>query len=215
MTKNRLVFWGAVVFFWGCSVTSVLQPKKDLSEFYVLTPIQNAATSAPLASGTSRRTISIGLGPIKMPAYLSRPEIVTRTTANRIDLSDKDRWAEPVDKNFANVLAENLTSLLGGRVVTFPWYRPAELDYQITLEISRFDTDPKGTAQLTGRWEIKDPDTGALLNSGEANFTDPPLAGETAAATLSRALGDLSQQLADAIRATRRPTSHAAQKRMN
>ena len=44
-----------------------------------------------------------------------------------------------------------------------------------------------------------------MLNSGETHISDSSQLGETAAATLSRALGDMSTQLADAIRATRHP----------
>lgn len=216
MRKSRLALWCVLIVMWsGCSPLSVLEPRKDPSEFYVLTPIDSPPPSAPLAVGRSRRPLAIGVGPIKMPAYLARLEIVTRSSPNRIDLSDKDRWAEPLDKNFTNVLSQNLTSILSAHVVTFPWYRPIDLDYQVTMEISRFDTDDKGTAQLVGRWEIKDPDTGAILNSGETNLSEPAQAGETQAATLSRALGDLSQQLADAIRASHRPSTHAAQKLMD
>jgi uncharacterized lipoprotein YmbA len=103
------------------------------------------------------------------------------------------------------VLGQNLTVLLGAQVKTYPWYRPANLDYQIALDIARFDTDSKGTAEITGRWEIEGPDTGDVLNSGEINIMDAAQSGETSAATLSRAVGDLSTQLADALRATKRP----------
>jgi uncharacterized lipoprotein YmbA len=200
----------AVLLVSGCTVSSILEPKKDPSEFYVLTPIDEPSSGVPItySSGGGRRNLSIGLGPVKLPAYLARTEIVTRSSPNRLDLAEKDRWAEPLDKNFVNVLSQNLTILLGAHVVTFPWYRPIDLDFQITDEVSRFDTDSHGTAQLVGRWEIKDPDSGDVLNSGETNVSEPARTGETAAATLSRALGDMSNQLADALRATRHPAPH-------
>jgi uncharacterized protein len=200
----------AVLLLAGCTVGSILEPKKDPSEFYVLTPIDEPSGGVPItySNGGSRKSLLIGLGPVKLPAYIARPEIVTRSSPNKIDLSDKDRWAEPLEKNFVNVLGQNLTILLGAHVVTFPWYRPIDLDYQITDEISRFDTDSHGTAQVEGRWEIKDPDSGDVLNSGETNISEPARTGESAAATLSRALSDMSNQLADAVRTTRHPAPH-------
>ena len=197
----------AVLLLSGCTVSSILEPKKDLSQFYVLTPIDEASRGVPItySSGGSHKNLSFGLGPVKLPAYLSRLEIVTRSSPNQLDMSDKDRWAEPLDKNFVNVLGQNLTILLGAHVVTFPWYRPIDLDFQITDEVSRFDTDSHGTAQLAGRWEIKNPDSGDVLNSGETNIAERSQPGETPAATLSRALGDMSNQLADAVRSTRHP----------
>ena len=211
MIKIRLSLSIAALFLIaGCAIGSILQPTKDPSQYYVLTPIDDASRGVPItySSGGSHKNLSIGLGPVKLPAYLARAEIVTRSSPNKIDLSDKDRWAEPLDKNFVNVLGQNLTVLLGAHVVTFPWYRPIDLDFQITDEVSRFDTDSHGTAQLVGRWEIKDPDSGEVLNSGDTNISEPARTGESAAATLSRALGDMSNQLADAVRATRHPAPH-------
>jgi len=197
----------AVVILAGCSVASVLEPRKDPSQFYVLTPMESSARGVPItySSGDSHKVIAIGLGPVKFPAYLNRDEMVTRSSPNKVELSDINRWAEPLDKNFVTVLAQNLTTLLSAQVKTFPWYRPAHLDYQIALDVTRFDTDSKGNATIIGRWEIEDPDTGAVLNSGDVNVSDPAQSGETNAATLSRALGDVSTQLADAVRATKHP----------
>ena len=196
-----------VVLLAGCSVSSVLEPRKDPSQFYVLTPIDSAARGVPItySSSANSKEISIGLGPVKFPAYLAREEIVTRSSPTKVDISDINRWAEPLDKDFVTVLGQNLTVLLGAHVKTFPWYRPANLDYQIALDITRFDTDSKGAAAIIGRWEIEDPDTGEMLNSGDINIADNAQSGETNAATLSRALGDMSTQLADAVRATKHP----------
>jgi len=190
----------------GCTVASLLEPRRDPSQFYVLTAV-SAPASVPItySAGSAHGEMAIGLGPVKFPAYLAREEIVTRTSPTKLDISEIDRWAEPLDKNFVTVLAQDLTVLLGAHVKTFPWYRPANLDYQIALDISRFDTDAKGTAEIVGRWDIEDPDRGAILNSGEINITDAAQSGETKAATLSRAVGDLGKQLADAIRATKHP----------
>jgi uncharacterized protein len=208
MTQRIALVWIGVILLAGCSVSSVLEPRKDPSQFYVLTPIDSSARGVPITYGATegRRELEIGLGPVKFPAYLARPEIVTRSSPNKVDLSDINRWAEPIDKNFVTVLGQNLTMLLGAHVTTFPWYRPANLDCQITVDITRFDTDSHGTAQIIGRWEIKDPNNGDVLNSGEINLSDPVQSGETPAATLSRALGDLSVQLAGPVRATK----HAA-----
>jgi uncharacterized lipoprotein YmbA len=195
----------------GCSLTSALDPRKDQSQFYVLTPIDAATRGVPItySGAEGRRELAIGLGPVKFPAYLGRPEIITRSSPNKLDLSDVNRWAEPLDKNFASVLGQNLTTLLGAHVTTFPWYRPTTLDYQTVLDITQFDTDSRGTAQIIGRWDIKDPNTGDVLQSGEFNVSDAAQSGETPAATLSRAIGDASVQLADAIRTTRHQAPRA------
>jgi uncharacterized lipoprotein YmbA len=208
MRRIRVGFaFVAILCTAACSVGSILQPTKDLSQYYVLTPMDSSARGVPITySGTEgRKELAIGLGPVKFPAYLARPEIVTRSSPNKVDLSEVERWAEPLDKNFVSVLSQNLTILAGAQLTTFPWSRPTNLNYQIALDITRFDTDSRGTAKIIGLWEIKDPNSGDLLNSGETNLTDAAQSGETHAATLSRAVGDLSVQLADAIRTTKPP----------
>lgn len=201
----------AVSCIGACTFGTILQPTRDPSQFYILAPMDSSARGVPLTySGTpGHRALEIGLGPIKFPAYLKRPQVVTRSSVNQVDLSEFNRWAEPLQNDFASVLAQNLAGLLGAHVTPFPWYRPLNLDYQVTLDITRFDTDSQGTAQLIGRWELKDPDSGEVQNSGQLNIVEKAQPGETPAATLSRALGELSTQLADAIRAAKPPAPRA------
>lgn len=182
----------------ACS--TVLAPRPDQSRFFVLTPISETAPSAPLTLGRSTNALTLGLGPVKFPEYVERPEMVTRVTPNRLELSDNDRWAEPLKKNFIRVLAQDLTTVTGARQVsTFPWFHPATFDYQVAVDVSRFDTDPAAGAQLIAHWEIRDPQTGELLSSGDSNIGETAQSGESAASTLSRAVGDLSRELAHAI----------------
>jgi uncharacterized protein len=210
MTTLRIALcWIGLILLAGCSVSSVLEPRKDPSQFYVLTPMDVSAHAMPITYSDTGgpRALAIGLGPVKFPDYLARTEMVTRSSPNQIDISGVNFWAGPLDKNFATVLGQNLTMLSGAHLTPFPWYRPANLDYQLTVDITRFDTDSHGMARIIGRWDIRDPDGGDILNSGEINLSDPAQSGETSAATLSRALGDLSVQLADAIRATKHPAT--------
>ncbi len=213
MSARTRVWYAVVLLAAACS--SMLAPVPDKSRFFVLTPISSpAGANAPLTlSAAAAAGPSIGVGPIKLPAYLERREIVTRVGPNRLELSQRDRWAEPVDDNFTSVLAANLGALLGARrVLNYPWYRPANLDYQVAVTVSRFDTDPSGNAQLTASWEIREPASGDVLSSGNADISTPTQSGESAAATLSRALGDLSRQLADAVQSVRaRPAPPHAQ----
>lgn len=194
----------------GCSW--LLPAKPDPSRFFVLTPVgESSPSSAPLTLGTGGGPPLVGLGPVKLPAYLERPEVVTRVAPNRLDLSNRDRWAEPVDKDFTRILAQDLASqLASGQVITYPWYRPANIDYQIAVDVARFETDSEGVAHLTAMWQVRDPANGDVLSSGTSNISDSPNPDESPAATLSRALADLSRQLADAARAMPRKPAAAA-----
>src|SRR5271167_596118 len=97
-----------------------VMPKVTLVAFAILAPTRSA------------QQLSIGVGPIDFPDYLRRQEVVTRTAPNRIDVSQANRWAGPIDKNFTRVLSENLAALLSTqRVENYPWSRSTLVDYQV------------------------------------------------------------------------------------
>ena len=183
-----------------CTITiaGCLSPRRDNSRFFVLAPV--GADPASVASAQ----FLIGLGPIKMPAYLDRQEVVTRVAPNRLELSHEDRWAEPLDSDFTRVLAQNLSSDLGTQRITFyPWYSTTHVDYQVKVDVYRFEGDKDGKVDLTAHWQVLS-GTGKLLMVRDSSYTETAKPGDTAdsAAAMSRALGRLSREIAAAIEAT-------------
>src|SRR5262245_66066254 len=79
------------------------------SRFYIL----NALTASDTMAATAgEQGPVIGVGPIMLPKYLDRPQIVTRASRNQLTLGEFDRWAEPLQDNVTSVLAENLARLI-------------------------------------------------------------------------------------------------------
>src|SRR5215510_9952978 len=93
---------GASLLVGGCAS----QP----SRFYLLSALPSTETASPATSGQQRPTI--GVGPVTLPRYVDRPQIVTRTSPYEIKVAEFDRWAEALDSNFSRVLADNLSFLL-------------------------------------------------------------------------------------------------------
>ena len=60
--------------------------KSASNRFYTLNAIPKGETKANVSEG--QRCIAIGIGPVELPAYLDRPQIVVRTSANRFDFTD-------------------------------------------------------------------------------------------------------------------------------
>jgi len=188
----------------GCSAIArtILAPQKDVSKFYLLTPTADTAAAAPASANNTGGDFTIGLGPIKMPPYLDRPEVVTRAAPNRLELSKEDRWGESVENGFTNAMERDLTVDAGtDRIIIFPWYSTEHIDLQVQIDVYRFETDSQGTATLSARWTICDSTGKNILYTAEANLTQPSTAGDTtqAAAALSRTIGDLSGQIANMI----------------
>jgi uncharacterized protein len=207
-TLLKICAVGALAFsIAGCSALArdILAPQRDVSKFYLLTPTTDAAASTPAAATASASgpgDFTLGLGPIKLPPYLDRPEIVTRAAPNRIELSKEDRWGESIQNGFTTSLERDLEAQTGiSRIINFPWYNTAHFDMQVQIDVYSFETDSQGTAHLSAKWTILDSTGKNILYTVETNLTQPSKPGDEtdAAAALSRTIGDLSGQIANMI----------------
>jgi uncharacterized lipoprotein YmbA len=193
----------------GCSymAKAILAPQKDISKFYLLTA--TADTTAPTTPNATTQSTSgdftLGLGPIKLPPYLDRPEIVTRMAPNRLELSKEDRWGESIQNGFTRAMERDLAAQAGAAVIVFPWYNTVHIDMQVQIDVSRFETDAQGTATLSAKWTVLDSTGKNILYTVESNLTQPSKPGDNteAAAALSRTIGDLSAQIANMLQQLR------------
>jgi uncharacterized lipoprotein YmbA len=84
-------------------------------------------------------------------------------------------------------------------VLLLPQRRPTPLDYQVEVDVTRVDAG--GNANLDARWWVYGRAGERLLQSGRSTITEAAPAGDyaAAAAALSRALGAMSTEIAEAI----------------
>jgi uncharacterized lipoprotein YmbA len=173
------------------------------SRFYVLTPLE-ASKEAAGAKGPA-----VGVGPVVIPQYLDRPEIVTRSSDNRLELAEFDQWGGRIGDNITRALAENLSGLLKtDKVSIYPWTDSSALTDQISVDITQFERDQSGAVTLSAFWSIADAQSGKLLLNGRSNIQKavaPAASGATSAydpivAAMSEALASLSQEIAAAIK---------------
>lgn len=206
----RIILAGAIAAsVSGCSylAKAILAPQKDISKFYLLTPTADTATptSATAPTQSSTDSFTLGLGPIKLPPYLDRPEIVTRAAPNRLELSKEDRWGESLQNGFTRAMQRDLAAQSGAVVIVFPWYNTVHIDMQVQIDVYRFETDSQGVATLSAKWTILDSTGKNILYTVETRLTQPSKPGDNteAAAALSRTIGDLSSQIANMIQQLR------------
>lgn len=173
------------------------------TRFYVLSTALEPAR--PLAG--TEQGIAVGVGPIALPEYLDRPQIVTRTDQNELQLAEFDKWAESLKDNVTEVLAENLALALPSRnVAAYPWKRAAQLDYQVVVKVIRFESGSGGESTLNARWSVWSGDGKSELLVRESRYVEPAGGKDYRAtvAAMSRALGRFSRDVADAIKGLRR-----------
>lgn len=161
------------------------------SRFYVLTSIEREAEPAPGGP-------SVAIGAVEIPAYLDRPQMVTRAYPNEIRVEEYSRWAAPLKDIVPAVLAENLSALLPSERVTF--VRASSGECEVAVSMARFERGADGLVALEARWIVSQGEESVARRSsirrevgGEGSFAD-------IATTQSKALEDLSREIAEAIR---------------
>ncbi|HEY2747795.1 MAG TPA: PqiC family protein [Polyangia bacterium] len=173
-----------------------MQPRTDPTTFYVLT-----ASSAPSSAPDDASRV-IGLGPIRLPDYLDRPQLVTRLAANQLRISESERWAEPLADAFVDRVRRDLAAILqSDTIVAYPWDSSQHPALQVAIEVLRFERTSPEAVELDVRWTIRD-DAQHLLQTKESHIRQPTVApdAQSAVAALSETLAALSREMAATLR---------------
>lgn len=184
----------SVILLNGCAGSS--KP----SEFYLLSSLSASQDSVPTASKNGSPSVLIG--PVTLPAYLDRSQIVTLSGNHKLVLDEFTRWAEPLQDNFYRVLAENLSLLLNTpKVYAFDRRGSTPADFQIVIDVTRFDTTAGENAYLTVFWTVIGKDDSAHLMQRKSVFhMAVPSTGATGVVEAqNRTLTEFSREIATAI----------------
>ena len=195
-SSNRQGIWLAAGLLLAVAC-SVLAPHADRSRYFML------ESTSPSAVAARAEGPSLGFGPIEMPEYLKRREMITRSGPHELRQSATDRWAEPLDVALPRVLGQNVVHELGGgRTVPFPWYENERPEFQIRVAIERFEPDPTGDAVLDARWTVRELGPGGERIDGETRARHTPVApeSEAVAEALSACVADLGADIAREVR---------------
>jgi uncharacterized lipoprotein YmbA len=175
------------------------------SRFYTLTTLRPPDARVESAPGRHRAVVAVG--PVTIPGYLDRPQMVTRSDRNEVRIAEKDRWAGPLREDVSRVLVENLSVLLAGEpFVVLRWEQAVlssvPVKYRVGVEVLRFEGTVGGTVLLRARYTIYDVD-GAALSVRDSTLQEPASGPdyEALAAAMSRTLATASREIASAVRA--------------
>lgn len=116
----------------------------------------SAVETAPITSISNKKEPIIGLGPIRVPDYLDRPQIVTALSEQEYKLSEDHRWAERLEVNLARVSLENLSHLIpNSQVVLYPWPKVPTPDIEISGYIHTLHVDATGQVRMHASWNLR------------------------------------------------------------
>ena len=193
-----VLFGASLVVTGGCVPT----PKSAPTNFYILSALPGAETKRQTAAARGRTVV--GVGPVTLADYLDRPQFVTRTGRNRLQVAEFHQWGEPLEDGVPRVIVENLSFLLPtSDVFPLPWRATPPLDYQVGIEVTRFDADDAGAVSLIARWILIKSDRRRTLLTRKTNIMLPAAGGsyEHIASAMSKALAGLSREIAAALQA--------------
>ena len=188
----------SLVFFGACINLGLSQSTS--TRFFLLESKIGASMQTDGSNGFS--DISLGIGPVFIPAYLDRPQLVTRLSGHELQVDEFRQWAEPLRATIARVMEENLSVSTGARHIhAIPKRRSTVIDLQVSFEVLQFDADATGRVILKTVWRIIDPDSHQPLLERRSTIVQP--SGGTDAAlvvdAMSEALAALSREIFQAL----------------
>ncbi len=173
------------------------------SKFYQLTPVQSKTSSSRDVSPC--HSLVIVVEPVRIPDYLDRPQIVTRTGKNELRLSEFNRWAGSLENDFNRVLEEDLSGLLPADCFYVlgltPYLESREpASYKVEVLVDRFEGTLGDSVLLKAQWVVF-AKGGSLRLTKESRISEQINGGsyDALVAAMSSALERLGREIADGI----------------
>ena len=192
-----VVFILVVGFLSACITTNT-----PTTRFYILNPL---SPGADMVSETNRKgPLSVEVASLRLPQYLERPQIVTRSGDNRLELAEFNQWGGNLRKNMIRVFAKNLSLLLATPNISISPHRPpAPSDFRVELEIMKFEKDPDGLVRLSVQWRLSRGKDQKPLTTNMTDLTSQEVHTgpdfEHTVSAMSGLLGELSRIIGRAI----------------
>ena len=195
---------GLCLFPTGCSV---LQPKADLTEFYVLrSPSAVSGVRAP-AGGSP---LEIRVGPGNVAEYLNATPIAVEEGVNRLRYLDRHHWAEPLAKAIGRTLAGELAARLDpARVMVYPEPTAGASSLEVRYSVTRFEGQLDGPVTLEVSWQVFKMPAAAVVAEHRSVYVISSTTGRQEVGDyvkrMAEAIGQWSRDVAEAIRARQTP----------
>jgi len=145
------------------------------------------------------------IGPIRVPDYLKRSQMVRRGQGSELIVDDFNRWAGSLDDAIHRTIASNVDGLLGNLVVVaFPSGMSRDIDYRVFGRIDKFEPDGTGSAVLDIQWGVRDADGNILAVARRVRYAstvDRPNDPAAMAQAMSDTIEQLSRDIATEVEA--------------
>ena len=144
----------------------------------------------------------VGIGPVKIPAYQDRPQMVTRDKEKMVKFAPFDRWGESLESGMARLIREDLTAMLpASKFLLYPLDQTSAVQYQVTVEIVQLDSELDKDLFLVAQWQVIDTQNMKTILIKRSALLRPitPQNYAGLAETLSMSCAALSREIAQAL----------------
>lgn len=157
----------------------------------------------PAIDASDNRSVSIVLASVTLPEAVDRSELVVHSGANSVQVMETQRWAESLKSAIPRAVAEDLSRLLGGPMVSVRADSASrDAKYLVYIDVTRFDSVLNEAALVDAFWSVRLA-TGEQLKAGRSRLRVPTQrAGfDGLVAAHAQALNELSSEIATQIKA--------------
>lgn len=201
MEKTRILFCAALVFtvsviaIGGC----LSVPNSPAPRFYMLNALDRELSNQTYEIP---QDVVIVVGPVKIPGYQSRPQIVTQNKDNMLTFAEFDRWGESLDTALERIILENLTVMLPTATLgMFPCNFAIPVKYQVIADVTQLQSRLDKDLLFVADWSIIDAKKNAMLLTKRSQFRQAinPHTYSGLTKALSAVCASLSSEIAEAL----------------
>ena len=140
-----------------------------LTSYFVLSPETSAAASSGTQPGV--HGVRVFIRRVSIPGYLQSNKLASRHADTQVQYADTAQWAEPLNQAISDALGSaidrtarmTVVGVVGGGV-------PPARDYDLKVDVERFEGDDKGQVILTATWSLYAPESSTPLLTRRSRF---------------------------------------------
>lgn len=151
-----------------------------------------------------RADLVLAVGPVDLPTYLDRPQIVSRSGSNGLEVDEFQRWGGLLDEEITRLLMRHLADALQPTgVFIYPSRLAANSQYRLAVEVYGLDGVRGGMVTLSAAWSLVDDRSGRILQTEqvlyrtESESEDMATYVDAITELLGRMGDDMARRLAD------------------
>lgn len=181
--------------------------------FCGLTMLAGCGASAPIhyyrldaldldSPAASEPRAILAVGPIVLPDYLQRRQLVRRGRGAEMQLDEQNHWAEPLDEAVPRIVAANVDGLAAEVVAVAGARGVVRADYRLFATVHRFDTDSAGSTVLVVQWGVTGAERATVVAPRTTRYraaASPADQPGAVAAAMSDVLAQFSRDVAEAL----------------